>query len=58
MTIEKMKELLSAKNEKITVEYKSCTNEISESVYETVCYFPTDGGWIIMELKTVAYLLE
>lgn len=39
MTTEKMKELLSAKDEKITIEYKSSTNEISESVYETVSSF-------------------
>ena len=49
MTTEKMKELLSAKDEKITIEYKSCTNEISESVYETVSSFSNRyGGWIIM----------
>lgn len=52
MTTEKMKELLSAKDEKITVEYKSCTNEISESVYETVSSFSNRyGGWIIMGIK-------
>lgn len=52
MTTEKMKELLSAKDEKITVEYKSCTNEISESVYETVCSFSNRyGGWIIWGVK-------
>ncbi len=49
MTIAKMKELLSSGNEKITVEFKSCTNEISESVYETVSSFSNRyGGWIIM----------
>jgi ATP-dependent DNA helicase RecG len=49
MTTEKMKELLSAKDEKITIEYKSCTNEISNSVYETVAAFSNRyGGWIIM----------
>ena len=52
MTTEKMKELLSAKDEKITIEYKSCTNEISESVYETVSSFSNRyGGWIIMGVK-------
>lgn len=52
MTTEKMKELLSAKDEKITVEYKSCTNEISESVYETVSSFSNRyGGWIILGVK-------
>ncbi len=50
MTTEKMKELLSAKDEKITMEYKSCTNEISESVYETVSSFSNRyGGWILWE---------
>ena len=49
MTTEKMRELLSAKDEKITIEYKSCTNEISDSVYETVSSFSNRyGGWIIM----------
>ena len=48
MTTEKMKELLSAKDERITIEYKSCTNEISESVYETVSSFSNRyGGWIL-----------
>ncbi|MGN0132173.1 MAG: RNA-binding domain-containing protein [Lachnospiraceae bacterium] len=52
MTTEKMKELLSAKDEKITIEYKSCTNEISESVYETVSSFSNRyGGWIIMGVQ-------
>ena len=52
MTTEKMKELLSSKDEKITIEYKSCTNEISESVYETVSSFSNRyGGWIIMGVK-------
>ncbi len=49
MTTEKMKELLFAKDERITIEYKSCTNEISDSVYETVSAFSNRyGGWIIM----------
>lgn len=52
MTTEKMKELLSAKDEKITIEYKLCTNEISESVYETVSSFSNRyGGWIIMGVQ-------
>lgn len=52
MTVEKMKELLSAKDEKITIEYKSCVNEISDSVYETVSSFSNRyGGWIIMGVK-------
>lgn len=52
MTIEKMRELLASKNEKITVEFKSCTNEISASVYETVSSFSNRyGGWVIMGVK-------
>lgn len=52
MTTEKMKELLSGKDEKITIEYKSCINEISESVYETVASFSNRyGGWIIMRVQ-------
>lgn len=52
MTTEKMKELLSAKDEKITIEYKSCTNEISDTVYETVSSFSNRyGGWIIMGVQ-------
>lgn len=51
MTIEFMQGLLS-KDEKITIEYKSCTNEISDSVYETVSSFSNRyGGWIIMGVK-------
>lgn len=52
MTIEKMKEILSSKGEKITIEFKSCTNEISQSVYETVSAFSNRyGGWIIMGVR-------
>ena len=52
MTTEKMKEILSAKDEKITVEFKLCTNEISESVYETVSSFSNRyGGWIIIGVE-------
>ncbi len=36
MTSEFMRDLLS-KDEKITVEYKSCQYGIQEDVYETVC---------------------
>lgn len=51
MTTEKMKELL-ATDEKITIEFKACTNEISDSVYETVSSFSNRyGGWIIMGVK-------
>lgn len=41
MTIEFMRDLLS-KDEKITVEYKTCQYGIQEDVYETVCSFLTD----------------
>ncbi len=52
MTTEKMKEHFFAKGEKITVEFKSCTNEISESVYEIVSSFSNRyGGWIILGVK-------
>ena len=40
MTSDFMKELLS-KDEKITVEYKTCQYGIQEDVYETVCSFST-----------------
>ena len=49
MTFEKMQELLS-KDEKITIEYKECVNQIHDSVYETVSAFSNRyGGYIIME---------
>lgn len=52
MTIEKMKEILSSKDEKIIIEFKSCTNEISQSVYETVSAFSNRYvGWIIMGVR-------
>ena len=48
MTTEFMRDLLS-KNEKITVEYKTCQCGIQEDVYETVCSFSNRyGGYIIM----------
>ena len=51
MTDEKMKELLT-KGEKITIEYKSCINKISDSVYESVSSFSNRyGGWIIMGVE-------
>ncbi len=46
-----MKELLS-KDEKITVEYKTCQYDIQEDVYETVCSFSNRyGGYIIMGVE-------
>ena len=52
MTIEFMRDLLS-KDEKITVEYKTCQYGIQEDVYETVCSFSNRyGGYIIMGVCT------
>lgn len=51
MTIEFMRDLLS-KDEKITVEYKTCQYGIQEDVYETVCSFSNRyGGYIIMGVE-------
>lgn len=48
MTSEFMRDLLT-KDEKITVEYKSCQHGVKEDVYETVCSFSNRyGGYIIM----------
>ena len=43
MTIEFMIDLLS-KDEKITVEYKTCQHGVQEDVYETVCSFSNRYG--------------
>lgn len=46
-----MQELLS-KDEKITIEYKECVNQIHDSVYETVSAFSNRyGGYIIMGVQ-------
>ena len=51
MTSDFMKELLS-KDEKITVEYKTCQYGIQEDAYETVCSFSNRyGGYIIMGVE-------
>lgn len=51
MTTEKMCELLE-RDEKITIEYKECIAEVSNSVYETVSAFSNRyGGYIIMGVK-------
>ena len=51
MTSEFMKDLLT-KDEKITVEYKSCQHGVQEDVYETVCSFSNRyGGYIIMGVE-------
>ena len=51
MTTELMRDLLS-KDEKITVEYKTCQHGIQEDVYDTVCSFSNRyGGYIIMGVE-------
>ena len=51
MTSEFMRDLLT-KDEKITVEYKTCQHGIQEDVYETVCSFSNRyGGYIIMGVE-------
>ena len=51
MTTEFMRDLLS-KDEKITVEYKTCQHGIQEDVYDTVCSFSNRyGGYIIMGVE-------
>ena len=47
MTAEKIKELC-LKGEGVMIEYKSCTDRISGSVYETVCSFLNRGGGEIL----------
>lgn len=47
MTTELMRDLLS-KDEKITVEYKTCQHGIQEDVYDTVCSFPIDMADILL----------
>ena len=51
MTSEFMRDLLS-KDEKITVEYKTCQHGVQEDVYEIVYSFSNRyGGYIIMGRK-------
>lgn len=50
MTIEFMRDLLS-KDEKITVEYKTCQYGIQEDVYETVCSFSNRYGGYIYDIS-------
>lgn len=47
MTEEKIKELVSS-SEKTRTEFKSCTNQVSSSVYETVCSFANRSGGVIL----------
>jgi len=43
---------LSGKGEGITIEYKTCTEQISESLYETVCSFLNhSGGQILIGVR-------
>lgn len=57
MTFDKMQELLS-KDEKITIEYKECVNQIHDSVYETVSAFPIDMADILLWVfRMVVFLL-
>lgn len=51
MTSEKIKELI-VQGESETLEFKSCMDEISSSVYETVCSFLNrSGGYILMGIS-------
>ena len=43
MTIDQINKLLST-GESLTVEYKECTNALSNSVFETVCSFSNRYG--------------
>ena len=48
---EKILNLLQQK-ESVTLEFKTCTNKISNSVYETVCAFlNTIGGYIFLGVE-------
>lgn len=47
MKVENIKEIL-AKGEGLNIEFKSCQNEISGSVYETVCSFLNHSGGCIL----------
>jgi len=51
MTADRMRQLLSD-GERLTIEYKECYNEISNSVWETVCSFSNRyGGHLILGAK-------
>jgi len=48
MTPDRIKQLL-AQGEGLTIEYKNCVNELSNSVFETVCSFSNRyGGHLIL----------
>lgn len=47
MTVERLLEFVGS-SEKTRLEFKSCTNKLSGSVYETVCSFSNRSGGIIL----------
>lgn len=46
MTAEEIKKII-AQGESVNVEFKSCVNEVGQSVYETVCSFLNNSGGYI-----------
>lgn len=51
MTAEEIKYIIS-QGENITVEFKKCKNDVSDSIYETICSFLNhSGGNILMGVK-------
>lgn len=57
MTAEEIKCIIS-QGETITVEFKKCKNDVSDSVYETICSFLNhSGGNIIMGVKDTGEIL-
>lgn len=46
-TIESIKEIIAG-GENVRVEFKSCTDKVSGSVYETACSFLNHNGGIIL----------
>lgn len=52
MTPEIIRELI-AQGEGVDIEFKSCTEEISNSVYETVCSFLNRTGGYILILRMI-----
>ena len=53
MTLEQIRKLLTV-GEGLTVEYKECVSELSNSVYETVCSFSNRyGGHILLGVDDI-----
>ena len=51
LSSERFKEILET-GENVTVEFKTCQNELSNSVFETVCSFSNRfGGYIFLGVK-------